>query len=389
MTAIVASFYAYKGGLGRTMALANVAVVLARWGFRTLCIDWDLDAPALHSYFDTWMRPSNRPGIVELITAFEKKERPQWKLYVEKVMIPDVNCEISLIRAGILNETYPLRMQQRNLSSLYESSGFDQFLEMLIDEWKASYDFVLVDVRSGVTDSGGVGTVILPDILVALYGSNRQTIEGASSIAGRAVQMRYDLPVDRGALLVVPLFARADLTQTDKFLEWVSTASQKMGTFYGDWASRSSRVDDLIQATVIPYESSFTFGEHVPAVDGSFVSSTHYGRSIGLISALLAQRCAGSDILLSDPTVYLSNAQRLGTKLAADSPFTYDVFLSYPGSQRVFAKAISSAMQQEGLSVFFDENEIDSGQNFAERIDLGVNNHRLKAVASGYGLKPD
>jgi TIR domain len=130
------------------------------------------------------------------------------------------------------------------------------------------------------------------------------------------------------------------------------------------------------------------FGEHVPAVDESVFSSTHYGRSIGIISALLAQRCANSDILLSEPTIYLSHAQSLGAKQSSHSSFIYDVFLSYPGSQKVFAKAISSAIQQEGLSVFFDENEVDVGQKSAERIDLGLNqsNHLVAVCEERMGL---
>lgn len=45
MTGTVVTFYSYKGGVGRTFALANTAATLCRWGYRTLCIGWDLDAP--------------------------------------------------------------------------------------------------------------------------------------------------------------------------------------------------------------------------------------------------------------------------------------------------------------------------------------------------------
>ena len=43
----VITFYSYKGGVGRTMALANAAVLLSQWGYKTLVIDWDLEAPGL------------------------------------------------------------------------------------------------------------------------------------------------------------------------------------------------------------------------------------------------------------------------------------------------------------------------------------------------------
>jgi len=40
----VITFYSYKGGTGRTMALANVATLLSN-KYKVLIIDWDLEAP--------------------------------------------------------------------------------------------------------------------------------------------------------------------------------------------------------------------------------------------------------------------------------------------------------------------------------------------------------
>ncbi len=47
----IVTFYSYKGGTGRTMALANVGWILASTGLKVLVIDWDLDSPGLHRYF--------------------------------------------------------------------------------------------------------------------------------------------------------------------------------------------------------------------------------------------------------------------------------------------------------------------------------------------------
>lgn len=41
------TFYSFKGGVGRSMAMANVADILARRGLRVLAIDFDLEAPGL------------------------------------------------------------------------------------------------------------------------------------------------------------------------------------------------------------------------------------------------------------------------------------------------------------------------------------------------------
>ena len=41
----IVTFYSYKGGTGRTMALANTAWILASNGKRVLAVDWDLESP--------------------------------------------------------------------------------------------------------------------------------------------------------------------------------------------------------------------------------------------------------------------------------------------------------------------------------------------------------
>lgn len=49
---MIYTFYSFKGGVGRSMALANVAELLYRHGLKVLMIDFDLEAPGLESYFD-------------------------------------------------------------------------------------------------------------------------------------------------------------------------------------------------------------------------------------------------------------------------------------------------------------------------------------------------
>jgi len=50
-SANIISFYSFKGGTGRTTALANVAYELAEQGLTVGCMDLDLAAPGLHMVF--------------------------------------------------------------------------------------------------------------------------------------------------------------------------------------------------------------------------------------------------------------------------------------------------------------------------------------------------
>jgi len=59
----IVTFYSYKGGTGRSMALANVAWILASNGKRVLAIDWDLEAPGLHRYFTPFLLEIGRAHV--------------------------------------------------------------------------------------------------------------------------------------------------------------------------------------------------------------------------------------------------------------------------------------------------------------------------------------
>src|SRR6476646_6930311 len=69
----IVTFYSFKGGTGRTMALANVAWILAANGKRVLMADWDLESPGLHRFFQPFMdeSASARPGIVDFVRTYE------------------------------------------------------------------------------------------------------------------------------------------------------------------------------------------------------------------------------------------------------------------------------------------------------------------------------
>src|SRR3712207_6018804 len=70
----VVTFYSYKGGTGRTMALANVAWILAAAGKRVLVADWDLEAPGLHRFLAPFLAgdaADGAPGIIDLVREYE------------------------------------------------------------------------------------------------------------------------------------------------------------------------------------------------------------------------------------------------------------------------------------------------------------------------------
>ena len=73
----IVTFYSYKGGTGRTMALANLAWILASNGKRVLAVDWDLESPGLHKFFHPFLDRdvmSSTYGIMEIINDYESED---------------------------------------------------------------------------------------------------------------------------------------------------------------------------------------------------------------------------------------------------------------------------------------------------------------------------
>jgi len=79
---MIYTFYSYKGGVGRSMAMANVAEHLYRRGLRVVMIDWDLEAPGLESFFYDVSETKGqegvkairaRLGLVDLLVSYKQQ----------------------------------------------------------------------------------------------------------------------------------------------------------------------------------------------------------------------------------------------------------------------------------------------------------------------------
>ena len=79
---MIATFYSYRGGVGRSMAMANVGELLADMGYRVILCDWDLEAPGLERYLVTNGADDARyraemddflswPGLVDLLREYK------------------------------------------------------------------------------------------------------------------------------------------------------------------------------------------------------------------------------------------------------------------------------------------------------------------------------
>ncbi|MEH1167719.1 FxSxx-COOH system tetratricopeptide repeat protein [Micromonospora sp. CPCC 205539] len=258
----VVTFYSYKGGTGRTMALANTAWILATNGQRVLVADWDLESPGLHRFFAPFLDPdqvASTGGVMDLILEYEWENvrRGQtgaarsgdWHREYARVhkYAFSVSWEfqgggsLDLLLAGRHNPDYATSVTGLNWDNFYNRLGGAQFFDALREDMKRHYDYTLIDSRTGISDVAEICTIHLPDVLVDCFTLSDQGIDGAASVAARVrgyegrrarrvlpVPMRVDegekSKTDAGRALAMQRFAGlpSGMTDTERQDYWLT-----------------------------------------------------------------------------------------------------------------------------------------------------------------------
>ena len=232
----VITFYSYKGGTGRTMALSNIAVMLARRQNATvpiLMIDWDMEAPGLHHYFD---KHEPGPGVLEFFEACREQLRLRrqsaaaldddelahdvlaaidWERYVTRV---DQGSPLYLMRAGRFDDSYSERLANLHWNELFDSCP--ALFRCFADNLARHFRYVLVDSRTGRTDSAGICATLLPRKLVVIFTPNRQSLEGVQALVRRATGYRGSHEDEQRPLLVYPLPSRIEMGDSAQRAQW-------------------------------------------------------------------------------------------------------------------------------------------------------------------------
>ncbi|MFL5912356.1 MAG: KGGVGR-motif variant AAA ATPase [Gaiellaceae bacterium] len=346
----VCTFYSYKGGVGRTLALANVAVLLSQWGYRVLCIDWDLEAPGLHLYFERYTTGAPRPGVVELIERLRDGTPFQWRDHVTTVEAPGTGSRLQIITAGAFDDSYFARMQALDWLQLYEESDLGELLEALRYQWTQDFEFVLIDSRTGVTDAGGICTVQLPHVVAFLLTPNRQSVDGSLDIMHRAEEERAKLPVDRPRLLLLPVVTRWEANvEVDLSREWLARLHEELAPTVANWAHKSLSPGALLNHARLPYVPRWSFGEELPVVEEGTGDQLSLGYAIETLAALIANRLENTDLLIANRQSYVDAAQL--AKVTEGDRYAFDLEIWTQRGGAAFATRIAERLTSGGWRV--------------------------------------
>jgi hypothetical protein len=294
---IIYTFYSYKGGVGRSMALANVAERLYRDGIDVLIVDFDLEAPGLERYFADVLPKGaaiqtvqNHRGVVDMLLSYRELRslaapaRPT--LAEDAPMMSAAPALPTEPLANFLQVIYPKRGGSGSLTimtagrrdasnfreyarqvlafdwtELYAKWDGEAFFEWFRNEMAAVAQVVLIDSRTGVTEITGVCTYQLADVVVSFVAANQQNQDGVLRMA-ESLTDKEMIRVGRKGRPLYQIFvpSRVEINEGVRAKEF---QTRFVDAFHKAFPAGLPGQRDISFDLAIPYVPYFAFDEKV------------------------------------------------------------------------------------------------------------------------------
>lgn len=238
---MIFTFYSYKGGVGRSMALANMAELFYRAGLNVLMIDWDLESPGLETFFfDTAQMDDilSQLGLMDMLLAYKEQMTQPWSVTDGEVLqLPELEDFVTKIRSGGAGEgelclltagdrsaenfaEYAQSVITFDWQDFYQNWEGERYIEWLRQQLEQRYHLILIDSRTGVTEMGGICTYHLADVITMFCAPNRQNLYGTYNMAQKFTDpiwpsLRQQRPLN--VLIVPSRIERAESNFLDNF----------------------------------------------------------------------------------------------------------------------------------------------------------------------------
>ncbi len=399
----VITFYSYKGGTGRSMALANIACLLAQrqvGGKGVLMVDWDVEAPGLHRFFqgrfnkqfaqsdDIDRALDEQPGLMDVFLELDKAMRsPDLfsenqteeiasavlnQIHLERFIVETDIPSLYLLKAGRFDEKYAYRVNTFQWEDFYNRSP--SLIRLFAERLTEQYQYVLIDSRTGITDISGICTMLMPDKLVAVFTPNRQSLTGVLDVIRQATNYRRQSD-DLRPLAVFPLPSRIEVTEPTLRDDWrYGNPKKEIIGYQPQFEEFFKAVYDLVECKLDTYFDEVQI-QHIP--------SYAYGEQIAVLVERAKDRLSltrsyesftGRLVNLAGPWENLDGVLAPGIETG-----TFDVHLIYNSADKLAVKEIAEQLQKRGILPWFDEWELRPGVLWRVALKQYIN--QIKSVA--------
>ena len=225
----IISFYSYKGGVGRTTALALFAASYSiHYSKRVIIIDCDFEAPGLINFFQISNAEKPKNGVVEYLKNKEASLNPNLRDdYVYEVskkftgdgdvyMMPSGNIFYQSDRDDYLEALARIDMHDNN-TLVYQFKGL---IEDINNEYQP--DVILIDSRTGFNDIFGVISTRLSSIAVGFFGNNTQNSPGLQFFLDVMLGNNVKTNIVLALSIISSSFNKALVNFKDKVYEYIN-----------------------------------------------------------------------------------------------------------------------------------------------------------------------
>ena len=377
MSSII-TFYSYKGGVGRSMGLANIAVLLARRGLKVLVVDWDLEAPGLERYFSYFEIRPGGPGLLRMCMEARDRGTTDYTSFTSSFDCRGTHPVTLLASGRAEDESYTRNLESFDWEAFYSATG-GAFVEELRERWRTDFDVTLIDSRTGLSDTGGICTIQLPDIVVGMFTANLQSLYGVRDVMRLAQRARQSLAYDRMPLTVLPLATRWGVQEFQETQVWLDRIAEATKEFFDDWLPREVLPRDVLEAVKIPQVAYFSFGERLAVEEQSVSDPQGMGFVYDKVAAFIASDFRDLDALIGPQKAAARARESVTTakppKQAQTDDYLFDIFVSYDTSMSEWVlefidrlKTHLTTMRREPPRIFIDLQELRVGDVWPEKL---------------------
>ena len=283
----IVAFYGFRGGAGRTLALAHVAMLLAQRGLRVAAIDFDLEAPGLHVALGASSPIEQDKGLVPLLHSILPVAPEQSVNVLEhlQVISPKEGVgKILLLPAGRVTRKYLAQIEELGLGLWHEpvQSPIERILDGLKKE---KPDVIFIDCRTGFS---GVSASVLfhhADLAVIFLPLSEQIWDGVDMLL-QAVAAARTKRSKKPGLLFVPSMVPPGDTGQEKIKRYLSKLSERYDKYLPTEQVKHEDEDDEETLVSEPWLHEGIGWDSRLSADGSVRQPFMPGGPWGLFQAL-------------------------------------------------------------------------------------------------------
>lgn len=288
----VVAFYSFKGGVGRTTALASFAIQRARIGETVAVIDLDLDAPGVGNLLDTGAPESNAQfGVVDYLVELPIRPLTNLRDYCHLALHLSDRGQVVVFPAGQLDQDYLALLARLDMEPTTPSDQHPLLRMMDHIHQELSPDWILLDCRAGLSEASGFALSGLANLTILFGTTSPQSWEGLGVVIERLGAQRVRGGMPQAECLVVQAMT-PEHPQTAEMAKTAFLAESENVFREGYYAEDPSNEDDdkfwyvrdmesedaPHQPSVLSYSQKLAFISSIADVADALAESPEYTR---------------------------------------------------------------------------------------------------------------